>query len=389
MIFTRSAGSSIDLIPPRTSRPGRAPATSSLSAMRQSVIWAATNLHASLEAMMPVNVYRMIEGIKFEVPPPPVLVNPSEFAEGHPESLAEWLRARRVSLMIWGNCFGEITSRDNLNLPAKIQLVPVEDVTCKVKDYRIVEYRFGKTVVEPRKVWHERSGNLMPGNPIGLSPIAFAMLAIETSAAARYFAAEWFGNQAYPGGHLKNDNRALKRGEAETVKAKFKRDVAAGDLFVTGSDWTFNPIQAKAVEAGFMDAMAYGDVELCRFHNTPANIIDVATTGTARITYANITQANLDFMVTRMGPDLAQTDAALSSLTARPRFVKLTREALLAMDPVTRNEMLAAQVDARLRTPSELRVLDDKQPYTDADYAEFDRLFGSKNLTPTPKVVPA
>jgi hypothetical protein len=55
------------------------------------------------------------------------------------------------------------------------------------------------------------------------------------------------------------------------------------------------------------------------------------------------------------------------------------------MDPVSRTDLMSAQIEARLRTPSELRVLDDKQPYTDTEYAEFDRLFGNKNQTPTPQ----
>lgn len=389
MIFTRSRPEAQDLIPARASRGRNRKPLTSRTAMQQSVIWAASNLHASIESMMPVDVFRLAEGIKVVTPPPPVLVSPSTFADGHPDSLADWLYARRQALKGWGNNFGEITARDAFGLPAQIQLVPVEDVACRIKDYRIVEYRFGKTVFDARKVWHDRE-NLMPGVPVGLSPIAYAMLAIETSAAAREFQADWFASQAYPGGHLKNgDRKTLKSGEAETVKAKFNRDISAGDLFVTGSEWTFTPIQAKTVEAGFMDAMDYSDVELCRFMNTPANMIDVATSGTARITYQNITQGNLDYMVTRMGPSLAGTDAALTSLTPRPRFVKLTREAFLAMDPVTRTDLMRTQIEARLRTPSELRVLDDRQPFIEADYAEFDRLFGAKNQTPTPKVVPA
>lgn len=384
MIFTRSRSESLDLIPARTT-PGRGGLrATSRTAMQQSVIWAAVNLHAAIESMMPVDVFRVVDGIKVKVPPPPVLVSPSSFADGHPDTLPDWLYARRVALKLWGNNFGEITSFDALGKPAQIQLIPPEDVTCKIKDYRIVEYKFGKTVIEPRRVWHDRE-NLMPGIPVGLSPVAFSMLSINTSHDARRFQAEWFASQTYPGGHLKNTARILKGNASATAKAAFKRDVTAGDVFVTGSDWTFTPLAAKTVEAGYLEAMNHSDVELARFFNTPANIIDVATTGTARIVYANITQANLDYMVTRMGPSLAATDTALSSLTATPRFVKLTREAFLAMDPISRNELMAAQIEARLRTPSELRVLDDLQPFTEAEYVEFDRLFGNKNQTPNTK----
>ena len=40
---------------------------------------------------------------------------------------------------------------------------------------------------------------------------------------------------------------------------------------------------------------------------------------------------------------------------------------------------------ARERTPDELRAKDDFEPLTEEQYAQFDRLFGSKNATPAAK----
>jgi len=350
--------------------------------MQQSVIWAGMNLHAALESMMPVDTFRVVDGAKVNVPNPNVLVNPSSFAEGQPDTIADWLYASRMSLQGWGNSFGEVTARDSLGIPSQIQLVPADDVTCKIRDRRIVEYRYGRTVMRPDQVWHERS-NLLPGIPVGLSPIAYAMLAIETAASARTFAADWFGNSAFPGGHMKNSEKVLTDGQSDAIRSRFSSQQEAGGLLVTGKDWTFSAIQAKAAEAGFIEAMSYTDVELCRYMNVPANIIDVAVTGGAQINYANITQKNLDFMVSRMGPNLKRRDDKLSTLTARPRVVRLNRAAFLAMDPATTADLMKVQIDSRTRTPSELRKLEDRPAYTEADYAEFDRLFGSKNQTPT------
>lgn len=367
-------------------RPGKTRVTSTL-AMQQSVIWAAMNLHAAVESLMPVDVFRSSGGVKVNVSPPKVLVNPSSFADGHFDTIAEWLYARRMSLQGWGNCFGEITARDAFGLPAQIQLIPAEDVTCKIKNYRIVEYRFGRTVMEPRSVYHARDG-LLPGIPVGLSRIAYAMMAVETSASAQMFTADWFGNSAIPGGHMKNSAERLNDAQTANIKAKFRSSQESGGLLVTGKDWTFTPMQAKAAEAGFLEAMAYSDVQLCRFMNTPANVIDVSVQGGATVQYQNITQKNLDFMVTRMGPALKRTDDDLTALTPRPQFVKLNRPAFLAMDPAMTADLMKVQIESRTRTPSELRQVEDKAPLTETDYAEFDRLFGSKNQTPTPKGLP-
>lgn len=367
---------------------GKSSPVTSRTAMQQSVVWAASNLHAALESLMPVDVFRVIQGLKVEMNLPPILRSPSSFADGHPETLANFLYAVRMAKSIHGNAFGEITQRDAQGLPSQIQLIPTEDVTCSVKNYRITEYKFGQTVMEPRKVFHGR-GVLMPGLPVGLSPIGYAMLAINTLGAAKGFTADWFGNSAFPGGHMKNTARTLNRTQAGAIKSQFKESQEAGDLLVTGKDWTFSPIQAKAAEAGFLEAIAATDVELCRYMNTPASMIDVAVNGTAVIQYQNLTQKNLDFMVTRMGPALKATDDDLSSWLPKPRFAKLNRNALLAMDPSAAADLMKVQIDARLRAPSELRALEDREPFTDAQLAEFDRLFGTKNPTPTPKGLPS
>lgn len=388
-IFRRSADPATSLIPARIGgqRPGKVAVTSRV-AMQQSVIWASMNMHAALESLMPVDEFRYVDGVKVPTTPSPILVSPSSYADGHPDSIAEWLYARRMALMGWGNCFGEITARTALGLPAQIQLVPTDDVSCRVSHGRIVEYRFGRTVMDPRSVYHAR-GSLLPGIPVGLSPIAYSMMTTEISATAQKFTADWFGNSATPGGHMKNTGKTLTDKQTRSIRAKFMASQEAGGLLVTGNDWTFTAMQAKAAEAGFLEAMNYSDVQLCRFMNTPANVIDVALNGTATIQYQNITQKNLDFMVTRMGPDLKRTDDDLTSFIPRPRFAKLNRFAFLAMDPAATADLMKVQIESRTRTPSELRRLQDQAPFTDADYAEFDRLFGAKNQTPTPKGLPA
>jgi len=376
------------LIPQRvTSRRGRPDVTSGL-AMAQSVIWAGANLHAAIESMMPVDVYRIIYGIKANVPAPPVLISPSDFGIGQPETFAEWNYARRMALKTRGNYFAEITSKDSFGKPAKFMPIPVDDVRLKIRDYQIVEWKFGKTVMETDKVWHER-GPLMAGNPVGLDPIVYAMTRVEVAAVASQYLADWFGNSATPGGILRNKEQTLTEKQRRNVKARYNTSMVNGEIFVTGSDWEWIATQAKAAESGFLESMNYTDVQLCRFMDTPANMIDVPVAGGALINYANITQKNLDFMVGRMGPDLKRTDDALSSLLPRPRYARLVREAFLAMDPVTRADLMKTQIDSRQRTVTEVRGIDDKQAYTDADYAEFDRLFGSKNQTPTPKGLPA
>lgn len=356
-----------------------APKVTTSKALQQSVVWAATRLRADLVSLMPVDVYRPSPAAGINVPqtPPKVLVTPTEIADGHPQSIGEWIYSGQIALDRSGNNIGVITKVDAFGLPAQIDLVDPDQVSFRARGRRITEYRINGEKHEPRHIWHERQFTT-PGLPIGLSPIAYAALQLSGGIAAQEFALDWFLNGAVPGAILKNTEVAINDPlKAQVIKDRFMASTANGDPFVTGKDWEYKPIAAKAAESQFIEQMGYSDQALCRFFGVPADLVDVHV-DTASINYANITQRNLQLLVMNLGGAVKRRDDALSRLVPGSRFVKLNRDAILAMDPKTRAELFRLQVASRIRTPDELRALEDLQPLTDADYAQFDRLFGKR-----------
>lgn len=343
------------------------------SALRQSVVWGATRLRADLVSSMPVDVYRKVDDLNALVTAPPVLVEPSQDADGHPQTISEWLYASQMSLDRTGNSVGVITKRDAFGLPAAIDLAPMDEVTFRVKDWRIVKYWIGGEKYEPRDIWHERQ-HRVAGLPVGMSPIAYAALYLTGATLAAEFAIDWFANGAVPSAHLKNIGAVLDPTQAEIAKRRFSAQIASGGLFVSGKDWTYDPISAKAAEASFIEQMEYSDLALCRFFGVPADLVDVAVQNQS-LTYANVTQRNLQLLVMNLGAAIKRRDDALSRLTTRPRFVKLNRDALLAMDPKARAELFELQIRNRTRTPDEVRAIEDQLPLAEADYAQFERLW--------------
>ena len=110
----------------------------------------------------------------------------------------------------------------------------------------------------------------MSGLPVGLSPVAYAAWSIGQYQSAAQFAAEWYGNGGTPKASLKNTVRPnVSQEEAETVKAKFKAAAQGGDLFVTGREWEYKPIQAEAVGAEWLAAQEYGISDVARFFGVP------------------------------------------------------------------------------------------------------------------------
>ncbi|QIK83103.1 phage portal protein [Sanguibacter sp. HDW7] len=387
MSLFRRASTSTELVGIGTRARARGRAVRSTEARQQSVVWAACRLRADLVSLMPVDVYRKAGPINVKVPTPPILTVPSAWADGQPMTISEWLGSSQMDLDTHGNAFGIVRAVDALGKPAQIDLVAAEDVSARIKDGRIVSYRIAGEKTETRHVWHERQYTV-GGFPLGLSPIAHAALSILGASGAQTFATDWFANGAVPSAHLKNTAMEIPNAaKATAIKEQFQASVANGEVFVSGKDWEYSALAAKASESGFIQQMEYTDVALTRFFGVPADMVDVQSS-TGSVTYANITQRNLQLLVMNLGGAVKRREDAISTrILPAPRFAKLNRDAVLAMDAKSRAELFKVQIDARLRAPSELRVLEDLEPFDEAQYSEFDRLFGSRTTT-TPQTAP-
>lgn len=354
------------------------------TAMRHSAVWACLRIRGDLVSTMPVDVYRRVNGVQVEVPKPLVLVNPG----GQRVGMTEWMYSTQVDLDRAGNCFGLITERsgvvgpDGRGLPARIDLLALSDVTVRAQGAEITKYIVAGVEYDPWDVWHEKQFTVA-GLPLGLSPVAYAAWTIEESLNAQKFARDWFAGGAVPLAELVNKAKTINKAEAKIAKDHFRASVADGDLFVHGMDWEYKPIQAVAQQSAFIEAREFGLTDIARFFGVPSDLIDAAVS-TGSITYASITQRNLQFLTLQLGPAITRREEALSrGLVPGPRYVKLNRGALLAMDPEARARTVQTRIASRTLAPSEARELEDLPPFTEAQMAEFDRLFGAPRTTPT------
>jgi HK97 family phage portal protein len=366
---------STQLTPPR-SRSYGSTTISADSAMRSSAVWACVRLRADLLSTLPVDSYRMMGGRQVEVPKTPFLINPA----GDSFGITDWLYSSQTDLDRSGNVAGIITARDGLGNPAVVELQPWSKVGIRGNGSQITEWKIGGHTYEPRDIWHERQFTI-PGVPLGLSPIAYAAMSIGGYLSAQQFALDWFANGTIPSGRLKNSSKVVNPTEAAVIKDRFKAAVAGRDLFVHGTDWEYDPIATAANESQFLETMQYGISDIARFFGVPGDLIDAPAESSAKITYANITQRNLQMLVMNLGPTITRREIALSAALPKPRFVKFNTDAFLRMDPQTRESMLGSMITNRQLAPSEARELDNRMPFTEDQLAEFDRLFGK---TPPP-----
>ena len=355
------------------------------SALRHSAVWACLRLRADLVSSFPIDVYRRVQGLQVEVPKPPVLVTPG----GSEVGIKEWMYSTEFDLDRAGNCFGIITERtgvigpDGRGLPGRIDLVELGTVTVRANGSQIKKFKIGGVEYDPWDVWHEKQYTVA-GFPLGLSPVAYAAWSIEESLNAQQFARDWFAVGVVPSGTLKNTSKTIDKRQAREVKDGFRAAVSNGDVFVHGMDWEYKPIQAVSQQAQFIEAQQYSNTDIARFFGCPGDLIDAAVSGSS-VTYANITQRNLQFLIMNLGPAVNRREDTFSrKLVSGPRYVKLNTDALLRMDPQTRATVLAGQITSRQLAPSEARALEERPPFTEDQLAEFDRLFGSRSVPAQP-----
>ena len=369
-LFQRALGDTPQQLVPQRARTNAGTVSVSTDvAMRNSAVWACLQLRANLISTMPVDVFRRSGDFQVEVKKSPFILNPA----GDDFGITDWLYSSQIELDRTGNCFGIIRARDGLGYPALVELVDSAIVQVKGTGPKITGFKVGRDSYTPGQIWHERQYTV-PGIPLGLSPIAYAAMSIGSYLSAQQFALDWFANGAVPSGKLKNVNRTIDPKEAQIAKDRYKSAVANRDLFVHGADWEYDMVSVAANESQFLETMRYGIVDVARFFGVPGDLIDAEVQHQSKITYANITQRNLQFLVMNLSAPVIRREAALTRAVPHGQYVKLNTDAMLRMDTQTRETMLAAMVAGRILAPSEAREIDNRQPFTAAQIAEFAAL---------------
>ncbi len=370
-----------DLIPARpiggTRTAGPATVTDD-RAMRHSVVWACLKLRAGLISTFPIDQYRDVLGIQTEYnPKPPILTDPG----GTAMDIVDFMAATQVDLDRTGNTVGLIVERNGAKsryhpkgLPSRIELQAAAACSFVRRPGQPDRWRIGREWYAPEDVYHERA-NIVAGLPVGLPTVMYAALTLGEATAMQEFGLDWFGNGGIPKAHMRNLAKRLDGDEIAQAKQWYRDVVQNGDLLVTGNDWEYGMIQAQTAGIEFIEGRHMAALDVCRFFDTPGDLVDVSAKGSS-ITYANITQRLLEYLILRLGPAVIRREKELTKLLPTPRYVKMNTKALLRLDPETQQKVIRSQVESRLLANAEARGLDNRQPLTAEQKAEFIEIYG-------------
>lgn len=351
------------------------------SALRQSAVWACVRLRADHVSTLPVDTYRDVGGIAVEVGKKPIFEMPG--GRGWPWH--DWAWASQSDMDRTGNTVGVIRERNALGLPMIIELANTRSVSVRVRDVKgtpTVTWRINGEEYGQHEVWHERQFPVS-GMILGLSPIAYAAWTIGEAMSMQDFALTWFGQGGVPRARLRNAQRTVPPNEARTIKERWRSSVEGGDLFVTGNDWEYDLIQAEQAGMEWLEGRKMAVPEIARYFGCPADMIDgAASGGGGNVNYANITQKNLQFLIHHLGPTVIRREHNWSrGLLPQPQYVKLNTDALLRMDPETREKTIRSQLESKQITVTEARALNNRAKYTKSQEDEVEKFFPAKKAT--------
>lgn len=289
----------------------------------------------------------------------------------------EWMTQVLWSLLLAGNAYLRIRRSD-----ATIEeLVPLDPSVVQVGRERGAKvYRINAQTIDPFEILHIK-GVMAPGSDVGMSPVEAARQNIGLGMAATEFGARFFDQNGTLGGVIETpgnlDPQMARRMARDWSRLHSGRKKAHLPGVLEGGA-TWKPTGVTNEQAQFLSTRMFTAAEIAAqmFLIDPTEFGVSADKGSS-ITYANLEQRQARRVTVTYLPWIIRIERALSSLLARPRFVKVNVNGLLRGDSKSRYETysLAEQINASaknrgekpLLTTQEMRSFEDLPPLTGPD----------------------
>ena len=330
-------------------------------ALTHSAVWRGTNLYADLISTLPWQAFRDVDGVAARVKPTPSLLT----APAVSVKAIAWRAAVVRSLIMRGNAYGLILSRDRYGWPTTIELQHPDTVSGKWDAATLeTEWRIGGTKVPADDVWHVTI-NEVPGSPFGLSMISYAALSIRSGLSAAQYSADFFAGGGHPSALITTDQNLTgeQLDDAKSRWLKARRESDPGAPALLGSGWTYAPIQISPEDTQFLDAIGASVADVARFLGLPPEMIG-GSAGDS-MTYSNVESRSLDLLKYSINPVLRRLEEALTVCMPNAWYVKANRAALLEMTTLERYRAHSLALRDGWRNVDEVRSLEELPPLAD------------------------
>lgn len=343
-----------DLVPFSEGGPLHLETVSQSQALSLAPVYAANRLLASSISTLPLRAYRRVPDARI-----PMTAMPQLFEQlSYDGKLVPWLHRCVTSMGLRGNAYGLVTQRDGYGYPTAITWLDPSAVTTDDAPGRTGWWWNGKPVAREDMVhipWFTTAGQTL-----GLSPIGAFAATMGVGLKAQEYASDWFAAGGFPPGTFKNSEKRVSQDEAAIVKSRLTQAIRTRQPMVYGNDWDYTPVSVPPNEAQFIETMRMTTSQVASIYGIPPEMIG-GETGSS-MTYANVEQQQINFVMFTLRPWLVALETAFSALLPDRQYVKFNSDALIRADLRTRHEVYRIDRSIGLRSINEMRALEELPP---------------------------
>jgi HK97 family phage portal protein len=225
------------------------------NSLQSVAVRASVDLISSLGSELPVDVVSGKGAQRREWDMPAYLEDPSGDGYGR----EDWVYQLLISWLLRGNAFGNVLERDRSGRPTQVDWWHPDTVRAQLEKGKVLWFVNG-TQVPDGQMWHLRV-NPIPGQVMGLSPIAAHASTIGLSLTSTQFGLQWFREGAHPSSLLTNEDN-LDEAKARTAKDRFLAAMRGNrEPLVLGKGWKWQAIQLNPEESQFLETQGYSAAE--------------------------------------------------------------------------------------------------------------------------------
>ncbi|WP_405769296.1 phage portal protein [Actinacidiphila glaucinigra] len=336
-------------------------------ALRLAPVYAATRLLADSVASLPLRSYRQTPSGRTPALAPSLFRRPAAVGTRY-----DWMHRCMTSLTLRGNAYGLVVAWGPDGWPSQIEWLHPDDVSIEdnLAAYPVWYYKGRR--IEDGQMFHIPAYTL-PGQILGLSPIAYFAMTTDTGLLAERFGHDWFQNGSTPSAVLETDGE-VSRENALILKQRFKEAAAGRDVVALGLGTKYRAISVPANESQFLETIKATANTIAAIYGVPPEKVG-GTTGNP-LTYTTVEQNSIDLLTWTLRPWLARLEEALSMLRPPTEECAFDADAMLRTDTLTRYRTYQIARAIGLNNIDELRAKEDEAPLPNGQGQDWTPLAG-------------
>jgi HK97 family phage portal protein len=208
----------------------------------------------------------------------------------------------------------------------------------------------------------------LPGQLLGLGPIAAARITLGSAMAAEVYAASYFGNAANPGGVIESPGEMTEEQISDIARnwnMAHTGPYRAGKLGILTGGASFRPLTLNASDAQLLEVRRFGVEEIARLFRVPISLLGHPVAGA--MSFASVEAQNLSFVQHSLRPLLERLEQALSPLLPESDgFIKFNLDALLRGTTLERFDAYTKGLREGFLSLNDVRSSEDLSPLGEA-----------------------